>query len=746
MRIHVQRFAACRMSCSIVLQYVATALLLFAALSLSAQQSPLFDTTLSQARAEVDAEIASGIDVPIPKDMAGGYTHERHKQNFFLLQKAGALYQLTQEEKYADYVRDMLMAYAELFPTLGLHPTNQSYATGKIFWQCLNDANWLVYASQAYEAVFSRLKVEERDRLETDLFRPFARWLSIENPQFFNRIHNHSTWGNAAVGMIALVMKDEELLQWALYGLPHDNISEDAVDNDGGYIKIEGERKAGFLAQLDHAFSPDGYFTEGPYYLRYAIYPYLIFAQSLQKHKPDLGIFAYRDSVLKKAVYGLLQQTDPQGQFFPINDAQKGMSWNARELVLAVDMMYALDGQNPMLLDIAEKQGRVLLNEAGLLVAKDLAVGKAKPFVHQSIEYSDGPDGQSGGIGILRGQTSGEDHCLVMKYAAHGMGHGHFDRLSWSFYDESGEIIQDYGAARWVNIDQKGGGRYLPENKSWAKQTIAHNTVIVDETTQFEGKVKIADATAPERYYFEAAQASVRLVSAKENQANPGVKLHRAMILLEDESFSHPLVIDLFQVSAMEAHQYDLPWWFQGHLLTANFSYKASSSRQTSMGSSNGYQHLWREATGKPTGDIAQISWIGQGKFFSLTSATQAGDSLIFVRLGANDPNFNLRHDPAFLLRRANTSSTCFISVLESHGSYNPVEEIPRQPFGSIKEIRILHQSEAYTICDFSTFAGKSWTLMFSHLNANPTEQHEVLVEGNLFQWTGVYQLTSSYH
>ena len=177
---------------------------------------PLFDQAIEEARKEVDAEIDLGVIVPIPKDMAGGYTHQRHKRNFFILQKAGNLYQITQEEKYAKYIKESLMAYAKMYPTLPLHPTNKSYATGKIFWQCLNDANWLVYVSQAYDCIYNYLSEEERVYLEKDLFRPFAEFLSTGNPKFFNRIHNHSTWANAAVGMIGLVMNDAEVIQWSL--------------------------------------------------------------------------------------------------------------------------------------------------------------------------------------------------------------------------------------------------------------------------------------------------------------------------------------------------------------------------------------------------------------------------------------------------------------------------------------------------------------------------------------------------
>ena len=45
------------------------------------------------------------------------------------------------------------MEYARIYKTLPIHPQPRSYARGKIFWQCLNDANWLVYVSQAYDCI-----------------------------------------------------------------------------------------------------------------------------------------------------------------------------------------------------------------------------------------------------------------------------------------------------------------------------------------------------------------------------------------------------------------------------------------------------------------------------------------------------------------------------------------------------------------------------------------------------------------
>ena len=711
---------------------------------------PMFDEVLAKVKAEVDAEIKIGVKVPIPKDMAGGYTHERHKRNFFILRKAGNLYQITGEKKYAEYIRQNLLAYAKMFPSLPKHPTDRSYATGKIFWQCLNDANWLVYVSQAYDCVYDYMSKKERDFVEKDLFRPLAEWISTDNPKFFNRVHNHSTWANAGVGMIGLVMNDEELIQRALYGLKNDGLDNTMLDNDGGFIKSEGQTKAGFFAQLDYSFSPDGHFTEGPYYLRYAMTPFLLFAKSLANHRPDLKIYDYRNGILKKSIYSLLYETDAQGRFFPINDAQKGMSWNSREVVAAVDIAYLDFGNDPMLLSIAKMQGKVTLDVAGFKTAADIEKGMAKPFQHKSIAYSDGAEGKHGGLGILRADNAdGEEICLLAKYAAHGMGHGHFDKLSYSLYDEDGEVIQDYGSARWVNIDQKGGGRYLKENHSYAKQTIAHNALVINETSHYEGKVKEAEAHHPDQYFFDAKNPNVQAVSAKDNHAYVGATMHRTFFLIKDKSFRNPILIDVLRVESENENQYDLPTWFHGHLLSTNFEYAAQTQRLTTLGNGHGYQHIWEEANGKSSGEGNQITWFVsqgdggsqmRGKIFTMTTSSEKNDELIFARSGANDPTFNLRHDPVFIQRR-NGGNSVFASVIESHGTYDPVSETPMNPFSELEYVKVIHDDKNYTVISFSKKDKKTWTLTISNQNNSAEAMHELKVGKAIYKWKGPYSL-----
>ncbi len=696
---------------------------------------PLYDATLKAVRAEVDAEIRAGIHTPVPKDYSGGYTHERHKRNFLIAQKAGTLFQILQDETYAIYVRDMLFQYEALYTTLPVHPKTRSYARGKLFWQCLNDSNWLVYMSQAYDSIYDWLSDEQRKKLEENLFRPFADYISIENPQFFNRVHNHSTWGNAAVGMIGLVMGDDELVQRALYGVEDDDLVVGAKDNDGGFIKVEGQ-KAGFFANLDEPFSPDGYYTEGPYYQRYAMYPFLIFAQGLQNVRPELKVFEYRDGVLLKAVDALLNLTDADGEFFPLNDAQKGMSFHARELVTAVDVAYQIGAQDPQLVSIAEKQGQVLLDDAGISVAIASRDGRSQPFEKKSVNLVDGPDGRQGGVAVLR--YGDEDLTAVFKYSAQGFSHGHYDKLSFSLYEQGDEVLQDYGLVRFVNIEQKGGGNYLKENASWAKQSISHNTITRNETSHFEGKYEVGSQHHSQLYFFDADNSAVQVVSAIETNAYPGTKMHRTLALIKDDEFEKPFLLDIFRLDSDDEHQYDLPFYFMGQVLDVNFEYDFPASL-VPLGEKSGYQHLYLEGKGRPSNDNTRFSWLANRRFYTLTSATRKSDELLFARLGANDPQFNLRRDAAFVIRRKGVGSTVFVSIVEPHGSYSPVSELSINPRSAVSALEIVRDDENYSVFSIRDLKGNVRLFGLSNRNPSASMRHNVTIDGAHHHWTGPY-------
>ncbi|MGB2866855.1 MAG: heparinase II/III family protein [Bacteroidota bacterium] len=688
-------------------------------------KAPLFDAVFQQAKETVEHALATPMDVPVPKD-AGGYTHERHKQNYTEMQLAGILYAVTKDERYARFIREMLLRYAGLYPTLGEHPAKAGESAGRLFWQTLNETVWLVHASQAYDCIYDWLSPADRKKIEENIFRPMTKFFITEHREEHDRIHNHGTWMVTAVGMAGYVMHDKDLVQQALYG----------THKDG---------KGGFLKQLDSLFSPDGFYTEGLYYVRYAIMPFIVFGQVIENNQPDMKIFEYRKQILKKALYAALQLTNVNGAFFPINDALKEKSYRSPEVILALDIVYQRYGNDPTLLSIAKNQGAVTLLGAGYEVAAALEKGLAKPFPYASVEFSDGPNGDGGAFGVLRSGPPDDQLVVAMKYTGHGLSHGHYDKLEIFGYDAGQEILQDYGSARFINVESKYGGRYLPENKSWAMQTIAHNTVTVDGISQYEGKQSISERYHADKQFFSAEDPALQVMSATCLNAYKGISMQRTVSMVTDPVNSKPVLIDVFRVAADREHQYDLPFYYEGQFLSSSVSYTPFASAQKPLGTKNGYQHLWLEAEGKAT-IPANFSWLQTkgpleiGRYYTLTTASDSSMKVCFVRIGANDPNFNLRKEGGVILRTKGKEYV-FASVIEPHGLWDGNTEVSRDANGNVKSVTVLGSNDQGSVVEIAWKDGRKWEWMVSTGKSSTTAHHEVLTKDGKKEWTGDFIL-----
>lgn len=687
-----------------------------ASIRASAGKYPLLDRTIAEAKRTMDAAFAGPIDVPPPGE-AGGYAHERHKQNYREMQLAGALWQITGDARYPRFVSDMLEKYAALYPTLGAHPLAKGQAPGKLFHQSLNEANWLVATAIAYDCVFDWLTPASRARFEANVFRPMAEWLSVTQAREFDRIHNHGTWAVAAVGMIGYVMRDTSYVHRALYG-------------------TKRNKSGGFLRQLDLLFSPDGYYMEGPYYIRYALLPFFQFAEAIERRQPSLGIYRYRDGMLKKALYSAVQTAYPNGVFPPINDASRTMAIDAPEVVLALDLAYDRYGADGNLLGAAALQNEVVLSAAGLKVARDMGAAKQPPAMNfGSVEFTDGPRGDEGGLGILRSGTGRDATMLLMKYGVHGEGHGHFDKLHFVFFDAGREVIPDYGFSRWINIEPKFGGRYLKENDSWAMQTVAHNTVVVDQRSQSGAKHTSADSVSGARHFFDTHDSTVQVMSARDTVSYAGVRQQRTMLLVRDVRLPHPLVVDLFRTTSGTEHTYDYPVHFRGQLIATSVKYQASTARVDALGTDGGYQHLWKEASAT-TGDPVKLTWLDGNRYYSVTTAGAPGTDVIFARTGAGDPDFNLTSEPAMLIRRR-AASTLFASVIEPHGFFSESGERSVDATGRITDVRVLASGDDGSVVRITGQGGLQWTVMASNGPASATARHTVVAGAEVFTWVG---------
>jgi hypothetical protein len=686
------------------------------ALRASEEFPPLLARAFDEAVDRVSTSIADGLIVPVPVDPGGGYTHERHKENYKIIHDAGLLYQITGDEAYLEHAEAYLLAYADMYPGLPLHPERKEQTPGRLFWQSLNESVWLVYAIQGYDAIRADLSSQSRQQIEGELLRPMAEFLSTESPQTFRRIHNHGTWAAAAVGMTGYALDDDTLVERALMGL----------DLDGS---------SGFLAQLDQLFSPDGYYTEGPYYQRYALMPFVLFGQAVENNEPQRRIFEHGDGVLLEAILATIHQSYA-GRFFPINDAIREKGLDTIEVVYGVAAAYQITGDTG-LLSIAEQQGSTVLTGDGLVVATDIAAGRTTPFQYDTRLLSDGPDGDQGGLAILRMGGGELAQTLVAKHTGQGMGHGHFDKLSLILYDGGQEILTDYGAARFLNVPSKDGGRYLPENQSWARQTIAHNTVVVNQTSHHGGDWRRGQESWPTVSTFEQGEG-YNFVSAWIGDAYPDTRLTRSTFQVAVPDPASPLIVDIFDIDVPAESQIDLPMYFAGQLTDFDIELDRSTSGQAALGEDNGYQHLWVEAVGDMPDGVGRFTWLNENRFYTYHALASGAAEARIVRTGANDPNFNLRTQQGILLRLPGVEQARFISVIEPHGLYDPAQEVTVQSDSRVLEVRSLAGDTA-SLIQVIFDSGQRLSIGFADGLA---DGDHVIGDGDrVFSWSGAYKI-----
>ncbi len=660
------------------------------------QKYPLLTSSFKALKEEADLALVQPINVPTPADGGGGISHEQHKKNYKNVLACATVYQLTQEVKYAAHAKAILMQYAKQYNTWGRHPKRKQTPGGKLFWQNLNDCVWLVYMIQGYDGIYDYCTPKERTYLTDSLWTPVVYEQTVVNQKIFNLIHNHATWSTAGVGMAGYVCGKKEWVEMALKG----------TNKDG---------KSGFLKQIDDLFSPDGYYEEGPYYLRYAIQPFIIFARAINQYQPELKIYEYRNNLLKKAVDCDLQCTYTNKVFIPINDALKDKTYETEELVYAVNIAYGDMGASNDLLDIAKQQNRVIVSDVGLKVAKAIAEGKTKPFKYNPQFIRDGANGTMGGVGLLRSGNNTNQTLAVLKAGTQGMGHGHFDRLNVLFFDNNVEVLTDYGSARFLNVETKTGGGYTKENDTWAKATIAHNTVTVDKTNQYKGEWEESEKTAPSLVYFDANK-KYQVVSAEENNAYPDVKMLRTAILFQPEGAESPLLLDVFKLRSANEHLYELPFWYNGHLTNINFKYKNNNTQLNVLGKTDGYQHIWLNAEGNVNKPNGAITFLNNRKFYTTSFLADTATKVQFVTLGAKDPEFNLRSEKAYILTQPKATNHTFVNITEPHGKNNPIAEFTVGFMPVTKNIQLISDNENTTVFSFE-YNNKTYTIKLQYKN-----------------------------
>ena len=153
------------------------------------------------------------------------------------------------------------------------------------------------------------------------------------------------------------------------------------------------------------------------------------------------------------------------------------------------------------------------------------------------------------------------------------------------------------------------------------------------------------------------------------------------------------------------------------------------------MGTKNGYQFLWKEAEAAVIDTTIQFTFLNSHTYYTVSSLVQGSAKILFTRSGANDPNFNIRHEPAYIIRKKGKDQV-FINVIEIHGKYDPINEFSTNAYPEVQQIKLLSDDPAFTLAEIMIGGKKLW-LAQCKKDFEQTKKHSVTIENVKMEWMG---------
>lgn len=350
--------------------------------------------------------------------------HDRYAR---AVRDGGILYQVTGDAKYAQRVREILLAYAAKYLDYPLHTTmaEAKIGGGRVGPQTLDEAVWLIPMAQGADLVWDTLSEADRRAIGDKLFLPAARDVILPHKM---GVHNIQCWKNSAVGLAGFLLGDDALVKAAI------------DDPDRGY-----------RTQMAKGVQGDGVWYEGAwgyhFYTLNALWPLVEAAR-------NAGIDLYGEP-LKKMFEAPVLLAMPNLMLPAFNDSAETPVRNP-----LYELAYARYHDPVYLRALAGASRRndfALWFGAASIPAEKAAAAGSRNF----------PD--SGYAILERGGT-----WLCLKYGPHGGGHGHPDKNNFILYAKDRVLFPDPGTRPYGS----------PLHTGWDRATIAHNTLVVDGQSQ----------------------------------------------------------------------------------------------------------------------------------------------------------------------------------------------------------------------------------------------------------------------
>jgi hypothetical protein len=458
--------------------------------------------------------------------------HDRYAR---AVQSAGILYQVTGDERYARRGREILLAYADRYLSYPLH-TIQGEAKiggGRLSPQTLDESVWLIPAAQGADLLWDTLSEADRQTIANKLFLPAARDVILPHHL---PVHNIQCWKNSAVGLTGLLFGDQALIRAAI------------DDPDRGY-----------RVQMSKGVQSDGVWHEGAwgyhFYTISAVWP-------LTEAARNCGIDLYGEP-FKKMFEAPVQLAMPNLRLPAFNDSTEVDVHNP-----IYELAYARY-HDPI--DLAGLPSGNRNNEYALWFGVDQLPEAATPAPGSR-------NATASGYAILQQNAT----WLCLKYGPHGGGHGHPDKNNFVLYSQSQVLFPDPGTRPYGS----------PLHGEWDRVTLAHNTLVVDETSQHPATGKCL-AFGSER--------GIDYAMTDAGNIYDGVRFVRTAMLLNEN-----LVVFVDHVQSDKPHTLDLACHYTGRWT------KAASGPKPDLPSKEGYQHL-QELAAMNTSEQTTLTLEGEG-------------------------------------------------------------------------------------------------------------------------------------
>ena len=432
----------------------------------------------------------------------------------------GLIYETSGEEKYAAAGREILTRFADLYLK---YPTdNTILGPAHVFFGTLSESFWGVDMAYGYDLLYNypRFTPEERQAIKEKLFLPLA----AITQKFPETASNRQLWYNNVSAAVGYLYGDTALVNFAING------------------------KYGFRWQLGSALPESGFWGEWSGYHFVTLRGMIHLAEMARHNGQDLYHLELSGKTIKSMFDAPFLIVQPNYEFPRSKDSGGG---SLLEYAPFYEVGYAVY-RDPKYLSLLNRSG---VKRGTQIVGETSAIGRApEPVSMFDIVPDLPPDTPAiytersvniagNGFAILRDST--HRTYLYLDYGIQGGEHGHPDRLQMGYYA---------GGRNWI-VDPLNESYMLPNLELWFHRSIAHNTLVVDQTDQAwtNGYFRVFDA----RPGFQVA-------SGGSTTEYHGVKLTRTLIQVSDQSGSY--FIDLLDAESPDVHTYDLPLHSFGRL------------------------------------------------------------------------------------------------------------------------------------------------------------------------------------